>query len=318
MANETTTTTINDLTYAAIIQPVLLATLSEMAQFLMFAREASIVGQPSTAAKFGDITSYWGSPNDDGAGVDTEFDGTEATALANTAVSTGAVTITAAEYGVTHDVTDNVTEDSIDAISLLDVLRSTMMRVLQLAMADDFCALFAGLSNSLGSSGADMTIAQLLAGKNDIRIRGAFAPDGVGYVLDNEQFANVEAAFVATSTSAASYALAADRILAYAPSPNSGLSDGMVAGFRGDPVYASGLTDTANEGEDVVGAVMVKSTAANDAAGLTTFGQVWKRLPRFETDRNVKLRATELVMSLRWGCGELIDGAGSKFVTDAP
>jgi hypothetical protein len=318
MANEITTSTIDDFSYAAIISPILIATLAEKAAFLAWAREFNIVGQPSSAYKLGSITSYWGSPNDRGAGVDTEFNATEGTELSNTAVSSGSVTISTAEFGVAHELTDTTSEDVIDSLDLLNLLRGTMMSVMQLAMADDMCAQFANLSNSIGTSGSDFTVAQLLAGKNDIRTRGGFAPDGVGYVLDTQAFADIENAFVATSTSAAVYALAADRILDFQPAPNNGMTDGRVASFRGDPAYATGLTDTANAGADVVSAVFVPSTAANDDAALTTYGQVWKRLPRFETERHAKKRTTDLVMTLRWGIGELLDGTGSKYVTDAP
>lgn len=317
MANEITTTTIDDFSYAAIISPILIATLSEKAQFIAWAREFNIVNQASDSYKVGSIDSYWGTPNDDGAGVDTEFDATEATDLTNTTVSSSSVTIATGEYGVAHKLTDNVQEDVVDSLELLNILRGTMMSVLQLAMADDYCALFASLANSIGTTTVDMTIANLLAGKNDIRTRGGFAPDGVGYVLDNQAFADVENGFLATNAAAAVYALSADRILDYQPEPNGGMSDGKVASFRGDPCYASGLTDTANAAADVVSSVHVPSTEANDDAGLTTFGQVWKRMPRFETDRSAVGRATQLVMTLRWGIGELLDGTGSKFVTDA-
>lgn len=319
MANEITLTTIDDFSYSAIIAPVLLATLSETAFFLPWAREFNIVSQPTSALKIGSITSYWGTPGDRGAAVDTEFDATDVTDIANTAVSSGGVTISSGEYGVAHEPSDRVFEDTIDALDLLSILRGTMMSALALAMADDFAALFASLSTTIGTSGADMTIAHALAAKNNIRTAGGYAPDGIGYILDNQAFLDIENAFIGTAEAAAIYAMAADRILNYQPAPNQGMAgDGRVASFRGDPVMATGLTDTANAGADVVSAAFVRSTSANDNAGLTTFGQVWKRMPRFETERHAKKRTTDLVMTIRWGVAELLDLTGNKFVTDAP
>ena len=122
---------------------------------------------------------------------------------------------------------------------------------------------------------------------------------------------------IATSTSQATYAGAADRILAYNPAPNNGMNVRMVSGFRGYPVWATGLTDTANSAADVVGAAIVPSSPYNDNAGHVTFAMAWKRLFRFETDRHAKKRTTDLVMTSRWGVAEALDGAGSAIITDA-
>lgn len=319
MANEVTSSTIDDFGYAAIVSPILLATLAEKATFLSWAQEYNLVGSPSNAIKIGNIASYVGTPNDRGAAVDSEFNATEAVEIANTPVSSGSVTITAGEYGVAHELSDIVAEDTVDSLDLLNILRGTMANALQMAMADDMVALFANLSTSIGTSGSDMTIANLLAGKNTIRTAGGYAPDGIGYVLDNQAFLDIENGFVGTSTSAAVYAMAADRIMNYQPASDAGLSgDGRVAAFRGDPVVVTGLTDTANSGADVVSAAFVKSTQANDESGLVTYGQVWKRMPRFETERHAKKRTTDLVLTLRWGVGEQQDLTGVKYVTDAP
>jgi hypothetical protein len=316
MANETTTTTLDDLTHTSLIQPYLIAALSEQAGLFRYAKEFDLTGQSTKTASIPSETSWWGSANDRGAGVDTEFNATEATDLSNTAVSTGAVTISAAEYGVAIEVTDNVGEDSIDGLDMLQVIRSRMLHVLQLAMEDDFLALLASLSQTVGTSGSDLSIAQLLAAQTGIRTRGANA-ETVVYILDNQQAFDVESAFIATNAAAAVFALAADRILNYQPSADHGLSMRMISTFRGFPVWTSGLTDTANANADVVGACFVPSTSYNDAQGHTTFGSVWKRLPRFETQRFAKARATDLVMTTRWGCGEMLDGSGTAIITDA-
>jgi hypothetical protein len=320
MANETTTTTLSDLTHASLIEPYLIAALSEQPGLYRFCKEFNAVGRSTNAIKLPIETSWWGSADDNGAGVDTEFDGSQGTALSNTAVSiNSSATITCAEYGVALEVTDNADEDSVDGLDLMMRLEQRMLHVLSLAMEDDFIAKFAGLSNSVGVSGSDLTVAQLLSAFNNIRKRGAIAETLVG-VLDNEQIDNVQTALIATNAAQAVYAMAVDRILAYAPSADRGMGpQRQVATFAGYPIFVSGLTDFAGVGDpDVVGAAFVPSTAYNDAAGNVTFGMAWKRLPRFEIERDAKKRTTNLVMTCRWGVAELCDGSGTAIITDAP
>lgn len=317
MANEITTTTANDLVNSTLVQNSIIMALSEQPGLSRFCREFNLIGQPTLAASIPTETAYWGSANDDGVGLDTEFNGTEATSLSNTAVSTGVVTCTPTEYGVAHALTDNVGEDSVQGVDFLSLVTGRMLHVLNLAMDDDFLALFASLSNSVGTTTADLTLAQLIAAQQGIRVRGAVA-DSLVYILDNQQCSDAESALIAGSTSAAVFALSADRLINYAPTSDNGMSAMRnVMTFRGVPVYSSGLTDTANSGDDVVGACFCPSSAYNDASGATTFGMSWKRLPRFETQRQAKLRATDLVMTCRAGFAELQDGSGTKIVTDA-
>lgn len=318
MANETTTSTLDDITNASLAEPVIILALSEQPGLYKLCREFNGIGKPTNALKIPTQTSYWGSANDDGAGVDTELDATQGTALSNTAVSTGVVTVTAGEYGVAHALTDNVGEDSvIDALEILNLFTSQMLAVLMLAIDDDYLALYASLSNVVGSTGVDLTIAQMVAAQQGLRTRGAVA-DALAYVIDNQQASDIEAALMATNAAAAIYALSADRLIGYAPTPDNGMGTSrQIMMFRGVPTYASGLTDTANSAADVVGACVCPSTAYNDQTGATTHCIMWKRLPRFETQRQAKGRSTDLVMTCRAGLAELQDGSGTGIVTDA-
>lgn len=316
MANETTTTTLDDITHASLIEPVMVAALSEKPGFWRYCREFDIRNKSTNAAKVPTETAWWGSPDDNGAGVDTEMNATQATDISNTAVSTGSVTITAAEYGIAIEVTDNVEEDSVDGFDLMNRFEARMLHVLSLAMDDDFIALFASLSNVVGTTTADLTIANLLAAQTGIRTRGTDAPDGIVYILDTQQALDAENAFIATNAAQAVYAAAADRIINWSPAAGHGLSIRQISTFRGFPVWVSGLCDTANAAADAVGAAFVPSSPANDAAGHTTFGMCWKRMPRFETERHAKKRTTDLVMTARAGFAELLDGSGTDITTD--
>lgn len=314
--NQITATTFDDLTHSTLTTAIVIAALSEMPGLEKFAREIN-VPDGAQGVKIPTETSWWGSANDDGASVDTELDASETVDLSNTSASTGSVTCTPGEYGVAMEITDRVVEDSVRGIDVYQWLTGRHLHAIGLARTDDFLALFASLSNSVGSTGVDLTIAQLISAQQGLRVRGA-AADTTVYILDNQQVSDIESALLATNAAAAIYALSADRLIGYAPTANHGMdSSRQVMSFRNMPVFATGLTDTANSGADVVGACFCVSTAMNDESGSTTFMQSWKRLPRLETDRYALGRSTMLVTTARWGCAELQDGSGTAIITDA-
>ena len=316
MTSETTTTTANDVTYSAVIAPVMMATLAEHALPMSLCREFNIINEPSNAIDVTVADSDVGSADDDGAGVDTEFDATEGSELGNTAFDTSKVTLTAAELGIAYEVTDNVREDTISGIDLFSAITSHMNRALALAWTDNFCALFASLSNSVGGSGSAATVAHLLAAQVGPRRRGTVADDGMTYVLDNKAAGDVESQLTSTIGSAAVYAFAADRMLQANVGPNNGMGQGrQVMSFRGYPVIATGLTDTADSSVNVVSACFTHDGPRN--RDYATFGNAIKRLPRFEQERHAKKRTTDLVLTMRMGVGELLDGTGTKIVTGA-
>lgn len=315
MAAETTTTTANDITYSAVIEPSLLAVAMDVAEFMPMCREFSLIGKPSNALDVPRPQSDFGTVPDDGAGVDTEFDASQGSSLSNIDWGTDKVTGTSAEYGVQYEITDNVIEDSVDGIDVWDAVETMMMTCLVLAINDDICALFAGLSQSVGTSGSDATVANMLAAQVGIRTRGWRAKDGVVYVLDNQQADDIEAQLISTNAAAAVFAASADRLLGYMPAANNGMDNGHIMSFRGYPVWATGLTDTANAGADVVGACFTPAGPQNNPSA--TLALVWKRLFRLEFDRDISKRTTKAVLTARCAPFELTDGSGTKIVTDA-
>lgn len=318
MANEITTTSHNDITNASLTAPFIIRALSEKPGFWRFAKEFNLTANwASPALSIPVENSFWGTPADDGAGVDTEFDATQGTDLGNTTVTTGAVTCTPGEYGVALEVTDNVREDSVSAIDLFGLLEERMLHVISLAMTDDFLALLVSLSNSVGTSGVDLSVAQMIAAQQGLRTRGADA-DALVYILDNQQALDVETGLSAGNAAAAVFALSADRLINYAPTADNGMgSSRQIMTFRNVPVFATGLTDTANAAADVVGACFCPATNYNDSTGSTTFGMAWKRLPMLETDRIIIGRSTQLVMTARAGFVEMQNDSGTAIVTDA-
>lgn len=318
MANEITTTSHNDITNPTLAVPYIVRCLSEKPGLWRFCKEWNLTGDfAAPAMVVPKEVSFWGSPDDNGTGTDTEFDATEATDLSNTAVTTSGVTCTPGEYGVALEVTKNVEEDSMTALDLYGLLEERMLHVISLAMTFDFLALFASISNTVGVSGADFTLAQAIAAQRNIRTRGADA-DAVVYIGETQQSNDIEDQLIATDAAAAVFALSADRLINYAPTADNGLgASRQVMTLRGAPFFVSGLCSTADSGANVVGACLCPSTSYNDASGATSFGMAWKRLPLLETDKIVLGRSTQLVMSARAGFVELQDGSATGIVTDA-
>ena len=316
MADEITTTAYNDVTHASLIEPTMIGALAEQPGLWALCREFNYIGKSTNVAKIPKEVSFWGSANDDGASVDTELNATEGTDLSNTASTTDSVDITAAEYGVAMEITDTVEEDSVSGLELFTRIRDRMVFALSLAMEDDFLALFASISNSAGASGLDLTVANMMAAQIGPRTRGTRANAQV-YVLDTQQGTDLENNVTTTNAAAAVYAMAADRALGYAPTADFGMGIRHIANFRNAPVWVTGMTDTANTAADVVGCCFCPSTPMNDANGATTFGMIWKRLPRVETDRIVLGRSTQLVATVRAGFAELQDGSATNLTTDA-
>lgn len=319
MANETTVTTMNDAMGNALVQPIIIQALSERPGLAVrTCREFDITNARTGSMSIPRVASYWGAPADRGAGVDAEFDGTEATAPANTAFSTDGIPFTPAEYVVVHALSDRVIENgALDAAQLYSIMQGAMLGALMLALDDDFVALASGLSNSVGATGVDLTLAVAISAVHNIITRGANC-EAIEYVLDPEQVSNVHTAVLATNAAAAVYQPAADRLIGFERPDMATRGQGRVAMLNGAVVTQSGLADTANVGADVVGMAFVPSSAVNDANGATTFGLCWKRLPRFEQDRQAKGRYTDLVLSMVASSAELQDGSGTQVLSDAP
>lgn len=322
MANETTTTSANDLANQTTIEPVLIHALMERPGLARrVCRKFSIVGKPGKTLQIPKLNSYWGTtaPAERGAGVDTEFDGVEGTAQGNTQVTTDPITITCAEYVAAHAITFTLEEDSsIDGADLIAAFSGVMLSVLNLALDDDLIALFPSATAAVGSTGTDLTLAQALAASQGILDRGANV-DALEFTLDPEQCSNIRTAVLATNAAAAIYASAADKAIGFdrANIAARGIS-GVAFILDGAPVFSNTLTDTANVGADVVGACYAPTTPGNDQNSATSFALCEKVFPQVGLQRFEKARSTDLVLRMRVGVALLQDGATTEITTDAP
>ncbi len=314
MANETTTTTANDVIHSEAIQSAALATSWDWMGIERHCKPRNMQGESTATAQFWRAQNP-GTVGDGGTGFDTEFDASEASDVSNTAYSTDQVQVGVSEYAIMRTITDQLLEDNVQGDQFANVVVDQSVTIIMTAFEDDLAALLGNFSNTAGSTGVDLSLANLDTCIVGIRNRGVRAPDGLVFWLNDAAASDFESAVTSTNSAAAIYANAADRFLRLQPNANNGLTDGMIGSYKGYPIHQTTLSDTANLGADVESACFVPYTAANDA--WSALAVTTKRPVRIEPERDASLRATEYVVSMRKGSGEINDDAGQTLITDA-
>jgi N4-gp56 family major capsid protein len=246
-------------------------------------RQRSLVGVPGVSIDF----PAW--PTISAAAVD------EGSDLANTAVNTTKVTLTAAEVGVMIMVKDLLAESDVLAeLSENSEYAQLLGRALAAKLDTDLAALFAGLNGGapVGTSGSDLTVDNFLEALFTLENNNARGP--LRCVLHPVQYNDLR-----TSIKGATGLVfgAAEDVV----------RSGLVGTLFGVEVVQTSVCPTANSAADRVGAMF-----SAEALGLLT-----KRPPRIELQRDASARGTEVVATMAYGVGELIDTAGVPIVTDA-
>src|SRR5512139_857448 len=206
IAGATTTTSLTELINSEFINDFIgdyLGNYKNPSQFFLpinISNGASTVSQPRWVSDVGTVP-------EDGAAVDTEFDATEATDLTANELETIDATFSVVEYGLLREPSDTALEDAT-IITIQDIVENAV-GILMDAMNDDACALFANLSNSSGSTGVDLSVANVNDALYQLARRGAKG-ELVG-IFDNIQVEDFSNALEAASTSMAVYSGTADR-----------------------------------------------------------------------------------------------------------
>jgi hypothetical protein len=314
MANETTLTTLTELVYAEWINPFILsyaANYANPSQFLLRmdpVNGSNTVSAPRWVSDQGDVS-------DEGAAVDTEFDASEASDLANTALETLDETFSLAEYGIMRTVTDHVVESAQSAQAVLQFIIPDAASILMAAGNQTACALFSSFTNQSGDVSADpLTVAFVDDAIYDLAERGVTG-ELVG-ILHHDQVRDFMNALQATSTSLATYAGAADRQMAVTTAPDQGRNvEGWSLRYKGVDFYRNGLCSTANTAANVIGAVFCRGDIPAQAS-MAAIGQGYLREFRVATQRDESLRATEVIATMRWGCGIINNAHGQEVISD--
>lgn len=287
--NFTGTSQYDDVIYAAIITDMVLDALMAAVVTPPLLQHHDLAGDASKAVKIPKADKFTA------AGV------AEGTELTNTALTTTSVTITAAEVGIQATVTD------VLEVSDIPAAHGARLRQLGRAMADkldiDICALFAGFTNVVGSTGVNLSVANILDAIFTLENADAANLGAIVGVLHPRQAADIREAVDAEA--GVSYSgVAGPRGINLGPAPGPG----FFGSWLGIPLWMSTNVPTANAGADRAGGIFIANYA---------LAMVSKWAARVETMRWPPIRGLVLTASAMYGVGEVEDLAGVEVTTDA-
>lgn len=279
MANETTSTSLNDLLPSIVAEAMFVA--SERSIMRGLVKNFSL---PLGSGKTITVPRY---PTQTAAAVN------EGTDLSNTSVSTDGAVLTVSEVGIMTTVTDYARMTSASNV-IADVGR-VFGEAIARKMDQDLLALFDGFSVGIGDGTAAITAASIAQAVAKLRA-SAVPMDAIYCVLHPNIAYDLKANITNTFVN-----------------PNAGIiqNEAMATGYVGTlfgvPVFeTSNMADTGTAG-DYKGGVFHR-----DALGLAVLQDI-----KIETQRDASLRADEIVATAVYGVGELYDGYGVELHFDS-
>jgi len=279
MANESTTSTLNDLLPSIVAEAMFVAQERSLMR--------GLVKNYTLSAGSGKTITVPIYPAQTAAAVN------EATDLTNTAISTNGAVLTVGEVGIMTTVTDMARVTSASAV--ISDVGFLFGNAVATKMDKDLTALFSGFSTTVGGTNTPLTAAIIAQSIHKLRGQGIPMSD-VAVVLNPD----VAYDFIANLTNTFA-------------NPNAGalqneaMVNGFVGRFMGVPIYITANVINNGTAGDYVGAVFHR-----DALGLAMLQDL-----KLETQRDASLRADELVATAVYGCGELYDGYGVGIVADS-
>ena len=277
MANESTTSSLNDLLPSIVAEALFVAQERSIMRGLV--RNFTL---PMSSGKTITVPVY---PKQTAAVV------AEGTDLTNTEVATSGAVLTVGEVGIMTTVTDLARNASASNV-IADVGR-LFGEAIAAKMDKDLTALFAGFSNAEGDYTTQITAASIFKAVAKLRGQGV-DPAGCYCVIHPEIAYDLKSALTTGGTTVYTGGGGVSDVA------NEAMRMGYVGMLAGVPVYeTSNIAYVTNAG-DFPGAVFHR-----DAIGLAMMQDI-----KIETQRDASLRADELVATAVYGVGELYDGYG--------
>lgn len=287
-ANPTTTTSYNDTVYAAIISDVVLDALMASVVTPPLLDLYDLSGKPSKAVDIPKADKFTAASVAEGAEV------------ANTALTTAKVTLTASEIAIMATITD------VLEVSDIPAAHGARLRQLGRAMADkvdiDVTALSAGFSQTVGATGVNLSLANIL--EAIFTLENGNAPKPYVGVLHPVQVNDLREALRAQSVAV----FPGQGIRSGTNELGPAGSPGYFGPWFGIDFYFSTNVPTANANADRSGMIFSKGYA---------LGLVEKWAAKVVPMYWPPIRGWVLVASAMYGVGEVEDLAGVKIVTDA-
>lgn len=185
-------------------------------------------------------------------------------------------------------------------------------------LEDDCANLLGSLTNTVGTSGADITIADVINAQYLLRTLEP-TDEEWGYVLTPNQLAELQVAFGGASGSAAAVWFQQGDLGFFNHNPDAA-RNGFKGTIMGIPmyVYSHALRTTANAAADVVGGLVVLGNGLDPYEKRGAFVYVEGDPLRHAVQNDASLRGVELVTVQEYGVALLDDNNGVGIVTDAP
>lgn len=288
MAGPTTKTTLTEMFNAEWINPVILDAAADFTVSAPYLNWKDLRGLGTVVGSF----PIWV--------LDAHQDLGETTDITSEVLETTDTQITAVELGLRRDPTYVVLESSLVGAALFEYIVEDAARVLGIALEDDIVALFPSFSSSVGTSGSNLTLANMVEAQATIRIAGRKGQ--AVFVIDDQQALDYQSAqLAATSTTVNSFFRAAG------DATNEYLGEFMMA-----PVWQTGLCDAANTNANKVGALFIDGSQPKAGA----LGGVLARDVQTDIWQDVVARDYKVVTTAKWGVGIIANTSGCKIVTD--
>ena len=285
MANESTTSSLNDLLPSIVAEALFVAQERSIMRGLV--RNFTL---PMSSGTTITVPVY---PKQTAAGVN------EGTDLTNTSIATSGAVLTVGEVGIMTTVTDLARNASASNV-IADVGR-LFGEAIAAKIDKDLTALFAGFSTGDGDYTTQITAASIFKAVAKLRGQGV-DPAGCFCVLHPEIAYDLKSALTTGGSTAAfggGYGVS--------DVANEAMRMGYVGMLAGVPVYETSNIDYVSAAGDFPGAVFHR-----DALGLAMMQDI-----KIETQRDASLRADELVATAVYGVGELYDGYGRYLKYDS-
>lgn len=228
---------------------------------------------------------------------------TEASDITCAAQTTTENSITVAEVGLGIELTDKSGETAKVANDLL-TWAGSCGRAIAEKITGDLAALFTALNDGtgIGTSGTNITAANFIEAMYTLDSQNA--PGQKYCVLHPRQVADLfNAISAATGTPYASL----NELVRDGRLPTGTPAVGFVGQLFGIPVYSTTQCPTANSAADRSGAMFVREAMAF----------VQQRPLRVEYQRDASKRSTEVIVTMSYGVGEIVDNFGCPIETDA-
>ncbi len=289
MANEVTFSGLSgNYTYTyRLLRDSLVAALYENAQnILPFLIRKSIAGFESDSERF---------PKAPALAAAALTDGSDA---ANTAYTPTQITLTVGEVGLLLTLTDLANFSSITDIQQLGFEAGNAVAE---KLITDIAALGSGFSNSVGSTGSDLTEQQFRDAKTTLIIQKI--PGPYAALLYPQQVNDLEGS-IGSTISAASTTGTSARAETNDMSMGPSMDHGTFFGVR---ILSSSTVPSVAAGADSAGFVF---------GGGRALGYVEKWAIRPELERDASLRASEVMVTAAYAVGEIDDLSGVGIITD--